>query len=70
MNDCNLMDDDISILCEAVENHRSLEVLSVDGNNIMLEGFRRINEMLSKNRKIRSMGFLRSLPEVSFCSPT
>ena len=64
MNDCNLMDDDINILCEAIENHCSLEVLKIDGNNIMVNGFRRICEMLSKNKKIHSMGFLRSLPEV------
>lgn len=64
MNDCNLMDDDIAILCDAVENHCSLRVLQIDGNNIMVDGFRRIHDMMAKNRKIQSMGFLRSLPEV------
>lgn len=64
MNDCNLMDDDVTLICEAVENHKTLQSLSIDGNNIMVEGFRKIHEMLSKNHTIISMGNLRSIPEV------
>ena len=66
MNDCNLMDDDIKLLCEAVENHPTLRVLCIDGNNIMVNGFREILQLLNKNNQIVSMGFLRSLPEVKF----
>ena len=64
MNDCNLMDDDVTLICEAVENHKTWQSLSIDGNNIMVEGFRKIHEMLSKNHTIISMGNLRSIPEV------
>lgn len=64
MNDCNLMDDDINYLCDAVENHITLHTLCLDGNNIMVDGYKRITTMLLKNRSIKSMGFLRSIPEV------
>ena len=64
MDDCGLMDDDIAILCDAVEHHATLRTLSLDSNNTMVKGFTRIHDMLKTNKSITSMGNLRSLPEV------
>lgn len=64
MNDCGLMDEDISILCDAVKNHTTLRTLSFDSNNLMVKGFTQIHSMLKVNTSITSMGYLRSLPEV------
>lgn len=58
------MDDDIQLLCTAVQKHNSLKTLSLDGNNIMSAGFKHICDMLKITPSITNMGYLRSLPEV------
>ena len=64
MNDCGLMDDDVVLLCEAVETHPSLMEMGIDGNNTMVAGFTAICKMLKTNHVLTNMRFLRSLPEV------
>lgn len=66
MNDCGLMDDDVVLLCEAVETHPSLMEMGIDGNNTMVAGFTAICKMLKANHVLTNMRFLRSLPEVRF----
>ena len=64
LNNCGLMDDDIRTICTAIQNHPTLRTLTLDENNIMVNGFTYIYEMLRVNNVINNMGNLRSLPEV------
>lgn len=64
MDDCGMVDDDIQLLCNACTGHRTLKTLTVDRNNILVDGFQKIHDMLTLNKTITDMGALRSLPEV------
>lgn len=64
MDDCGMVDDDIRLLCNACSGHRTLKTLTIDRNNILVDGFQRIHDMLTLNKTITDMGTLRSLPEV------
>lgn len=65
LNNCGLIDDDIKTICNAVEHHPTLRTLTLDENNMMVDGFQSIFEMLKTNGMINNMGNLRALPEVS-----
>ena len=65
MDDCGMVDDDIRLLCNACSGHRTLKTLTMDRNNILVDGFQRLHDMLTLNKTITDMGALRSLPEVA-----